>query len=75
MTIEGTIVSVLESWPLQLEIETEAGRTQVALRSDTIITADGQPIDANRLMPGVRVRIKGDASGADALSASALDIV
>lgn len=74
MTIDGTVVSVMESWPLQLVVETEAGPRQVALRSDTVITAEGQPVEANRLVPGVRVRIEGDASSADTIAASALDI-
>lgn len=74
MTIEGTIVSVMESWPLQLVVETATGRRHVALRSDTVITANGQTVEANRIVPGVRVRIDGDASSADAMTASALDI-
>jgi hypothetical protein len=75
MTIDGTIVLVMESWPLQLVVETEGGRQQVTLRSDTAITANGQPVEAGHLVPGTRVRIDGDASGTNALSASALEII
>lgn len=75
MTIDGTIRSVMESWPLQLVVESATRRWQVALRADTAITAHGQPVDAGQLAPGLRVRIDGEESGVGALTASALEIV
>ena len=74
MTIEGTITAVLESWPLELVVETATGFWHVALRSDTVITANGQPADPHRVGPGMRVTIEGIAAGPDAISASAIDL-
>jgi hypothetical protein len=75
MSIEGTIRSVMESWPLQLVVDTETGRWQVALRDDTAITRYGEPADAHQIAPGVRVRVEGDVSGANALSVVALELL
>jgi hypothetical protein len=75
MSIEGTIRSVMESWPLQLVVETATGRWQVALRDDTTIARNGEPADAHQIVPGVRVRIEGDVSGVNAISAAALELL
>ena len=74
MSIEGTIVSVMESWPLQLVVENESGRWQVALRDDTAITVRGSPADPGQIRPGARVRIEGPGSGPNAILAASLEI-
>ena len=62
MNIEGTITEVMESWPLQLFVETTTGQYHIELLSETTITQDGNDVEANRLMPNVQVVITGQAS-------------
>lgn len=61
MNIEGTILEVMESWPLQLNVETKAGQYHVALLEETSIFQRGEPFNANQLVPGLQVKIKGEA--------------
>lgn len=63
--IEGKISAVLESYPLQLMVETNTGRYHVALLMDTIVQRNGQPIDQNQLQAEMRVQIEGTVSSAD----------
>ena len=75
MAIEGSIVEVMESWPLQLTVETEAGRYQVSLLSETTVTREGETVDPGELMPGLRIRVGGQSSGANAMTARAIEIL
>lgn len=76
MSIEGTITEVMESWPLQLMVETNAGSYYVELLVDTKITQNGEVVEANRLMPGIQVVITGDASPTqnNAMTAQSIEI-
>jgi hypothetical protein len=74
-TIEGEIVAVMESWPLQLTVETPTGRVQVGLQAGTVVTQGGQPSDPGGLRPGLRVRIAGERSGPGALSARSVELL
>ena len=47
MMIEGKIVAVMESFPLQLKVKTESGSYSVQLLSDTKITRQGETVYAN----------------------------
>ena len=62
MSIEGTVTEVMESWPLQLIVETNAGSYHVALSTDTTITQNNQASEASQLTPDKRVVITGEAS-------------
>ncbi|MEM9213068.1 MAG: hypothetical protein AAGD25_01705 [Cyanobacteria bacterium P01_F01_bin.150] len=62
MNIEGTITEVMESWPLQLSVETTTGQYHIELLSETTITQDGNDVEADRLIPNVQVLITGQAS-------------
>ena len=62
MSIEGTIIEVMESWPLQLSVETTDGQYSVELLSETTITKDGNAVDAGSLEPNIQVVITGEAS-------------
>jgi hypothetical protein len=60
MAVEGTILEVMETWPLQLVISSLQGRVHVALREDlTVQKTDGASVDVKSLRPGVRVRVEG----------------
>ena len=74
--IEGKITQVMESFPLQLMVETKDGRCCVALLPETKITQQGQTLDASNLNPGLTVTIQGLSSTADrsAMTAQAVEI-
>jgi hypothetical protein len=61
MPIEGTILEIMETWPLQLVISGSQGRIHVALREDTEVRrSDGTSGGVRLLRPGARVRIDGN---------------
>ncbi len=74
MTIEGTIVEVMESWPLQLSVETRAGRYHVELLDETRITQEGRTASPGSLTPNLRIRVKGSQSSVSHLAMSAQEI-
>ena len=55
--MDATILHVMESWPLQLALETSAGSEQLALANGARILRAGEPIDPGELKPGLRVRV------------------
>lgn len=75
MVVEGKIVAVMESWPLQLTVETQSGPLHVGLQSGTVVTEQGSAVDPNRLRPEMRVRIEGDRTGANAVTARSITIL
>jgi hypothetical protein len=75
MTIEGKIVEVMESLPLQLTVETATGRYHIGLLPDTAIIREGETIDPGGLLPGLQVRVGGQASGPNAMTAQTIEIL
>ncbi|MEB3178448.1 MAG: hypothetical protein VKL59_05315 [Nostocaceae cyanobacterium] len=71
ISIEGKISQVMESFPLQLMVETKNGRYYVALLPETKITQQGKTVDASKLNPGLTVKIQGQYSGANQLAMTA----
>ena len=57
--IDGEIVNVMESWPLQLTVQTAAGRYHVRLLEGTIVTRRATTVGPGVLRPELRVRIRG----------------
>ncbi len=55
--METSIIHIMESWPLQLALQTPAGREQVALADNARIQRAGALVDPGALQPGQRVRI------------------
>ena len=55
--MEATIINIMESWPLQLALQTPAGREEVALAEDLLIQRSGMRVDPGALQPGQRVRL------------------
>ena len=76
IAIEGKISQVMESFPLQLMVETKDGRYCVALQPETKIAHQGKTVDASNLNPGLTVTIKGLSSAAarSAMTAQAVEI-
>lgn len=76
LMIEGNIVQVMESYPLQLMVETNSGRYHVALSNDTRIMQQGQTVEQGQLKTGMYVQIEGQTSSMDdhAMTAQAIQI-
>ncbi len=58
-TIEGTIVRVMETFPLQLVISTAQGNVHFPMREDTEVRmSQGAPGNLRMLRSGTKVRIE-----------------
>jgi len=57
--VVGNIVRVMESWPLQLVVDTSSGSLGVLLTEETRIMQRGQSVGTNALLPGKKVRLLG----------------
>ncbi|WP_414589975.1 hypothetical protein [Scytonema sp. PCC 10023] len=71
ISIEGKISQVMESFPLQLMVETKNGRYYVALAPETKITQQGKTVDTSKLNPGLTVKIQGLSSAPNQLAMTA----
>lgn len=71
MEIEGKIVTVMESWPLQLTVQTQTGFYDVVLRLDTQITQNERIVDPGSLHPDLQVRIRGQVFSSNPLAMNA----
>ena len=71
IAIEGKISQVMESFPLQLMVETKDGRYYVALVPETKIVQQEKTVDASNLNPGLTVKIQGLSSAANRLAITA----
>ncbi|MDJ0590061.1 MAG: hypothetical protein QNJ72_08725 [Pleurocapsa sp. MO_226.B13] len=71
ISIEGKISQVMESFPLQLMVETDRGRYYVALISETKITQQEKTVDASNLNPDLKVKIHGLSSAVNQLAMTA----
>jgi hypothetical protein len=74
VVIEGTIVDVMETWPLQLSVVTGEGLYQIALAEATAVTSEGRPAEETQLLPGRPVRVEGEPSNGLAMKAARIDI-
>ena len=74
-TVEGSVLEVMESWPLQLTMQTQEGRYHVGLLAETLVNRGGEKVEPGAIKPGVRVRIEGESSGRNALTARAVRIL
>lgn len=55
--MDATIVYIMESWPLQLVLQTSTGREHVSLAEDAYIQHAGKRVDPGVLHPGQRIRV------------------
>jgi hypothetical protein len=55
--METTIVHIMESWPLQLVLQNQAGKEQVVLEENVCIYRAGVLVDPCDLQPGQHVRV------------------
>lgn len=74
MIIDGTVVDVMETWPLQLSIQTADGLFHVVLSESTVITAEGRAVDAGAVRPGMAIEVRGESSGAQRMAAECVNV-
>ena len=65
MEIQGTLVAVLESWPLQLLVDIGMQRYNIALSPTTQVLRQGKIIPVSQLHPGIGILIQGHGSPVD----------
>ena len=63
VVIEGIIVEVMESWPLQLAVEGGGNRYHVELLHQTTVTRGSRDVNPGVLQPDQRVRVSGSGRG------------
>lgn len=54
---ETRIVHIMESWPLQLVLQSDTGREQVMLAENASIRRAGLSVEPGALQPGQRVQV------------------
>ncbi len=64
-------MTVMESWPLQLTVQTQTALYHVVLRSDTQITQQGKEVNPGSLRPDLPVRIGGQVYSSNPLGMNA----
>jgi hypothetical protein len=57
MVIKGKVSHVLETWPLQLVVQTEQGRYDITLSEDTRVVRNQAQVSPGELRPGLTVEI------------------
>jgi hypothetical protein len=55
--MKATIIDIMESWPLQLKLQTPTGQEQVMLDENVRIYHAGLLVDPNKLRPGQHVQV------------------
>lgn len=60
--LEGTILEVMESWPLQLLVQTGKTKNFIGLSEHTTVMRGGRSVDPGVLSPGMLVRIRGHST-------------
>jgi hypothetical protein len=73
--MEGRIVSVLETWPLQLTVEATTGRWHVALSKDTAVMQGMRRVELSCLRQGGRITVTGIQTGPLAMIAERIDLL
>lgn len=74
MVIEGKIVEVMETWPLQMFVQADKDVWHIALTASTLVIERGRPVGPEQLLPGLDVRAEGDASGPRGMQTTRIDI-
>lgn len=75
MRIEGHVLEVMESMPLQLIVKSESTRVFVHLLPETTITQRGSHVDPGVIQPDMYVRIEGPGSVGEGMAAHSIEIL
>ena len=74
MVIEGAVVHVKETWPLQLVVQSSQGRYDVTLMEETQVTRNDRHVSPGELKPRMKVKVSGEGQGT-ALKAQLIQIL
>jgi hypothetical protein len=75
MSITGKITAMMETWPLQLAVETTSGRYHVSLQPETIVSQAGRAAEVTALRPNQRVQISGYSIEDNTLTAESIELL
>lgn len=75
MVIEGMVVDVMETWPLQLTLAADKSRLHITLGMNTIVTQGGEDLEMAQIRPKQRIRVHGRRVGESGLVADSIVIV
>ena len=74
-SIEGRLLAIAESWPLQLTVQPDQGPPWSVRVGDTArLTLRGAPVQASALRTGQSLRVNGTLQGALGLQALNVEI-
>jgi hypothetical protein len=74
MIIEGAVVHVRETWPLQLVVQSPQGRYDVTLMEETQVIRNDRHVSPGELKPRMKVEVSGEGQGS-ALTAQLIRIM
>ena len=57
MVIKGKVSHVLETWPLQLVVQSEQGRFDITLSEETRVIRNDAHVSPGELRPGLTVEV------------------
>lgn len=72
--IEGEIVSIMETWPLQLTVMVSSQRYHVTLLPETIVKQSDQLLDASALRTNRLVQISGYTTENHTMTAELIEL-
>jgi|GEM_PF-6736372 len=76
VNMEGKILSIMESWPLQLTVESKLGEIyHVQLHEEALISKGDSVKKAGDLSINLEVKVKGDSTGLNSLLAREIHIL
>lgn len=77
MIIKAKVLHVMESWPLQLTVEGDGGKFEIALELDTKVTRQGHRVNPKEIVPGINIRANGDSptSNKFGMTAKSIEII
>lgn len=75
MNVDGTIIDVMETWPLQLFVLSAETVIHVSLSLDTTVTKANEAIGMDQLRPDLHIRIRGRRVGESGLVAESITVL
>lgn len=74
--LAGTIIAILETWPLQLQVDVgPLGVRDVSLTESCAIVRGGRAVDASRLRVGGRIAVEGPPGAAGGVTAQRIELL
>lgn len=74
MIIKAKVLHVMESWPLQLIVEGDEGKFEIALELNTKVTRQNHKVNPKDIVPGINIRADGDSPTGNKLGMTAKSI-